>query len=202
MFKASCDKHQQEVTYCAVGSHWQNGLAECFIGIVTQTARTLLLHAMAQWPTVVNKEFWPFAICHACTFHNELVHPDLNKSPHHLFTGSPALWKLDDFHVFGCPVFIQDKRLQDGDSLPKWKACSWLGVYIGHSLQHAGNVPVVYNPLTTHISPQFHVIYDDQISTNNGDPATLTESLFQSLHDKSEWMYTNYLDQPSNIYTF
>jgi len=49
--------------------------------------------------------------------------------------------------VFGSPAFVLDKRLQDGDSLPKLKACSWQDVYIGPSLVHARNVPVIYNPV-------------------------------------------------------
>jgi hypothetical protein len=53
---------------------------------------------------------------------------------------------MEDFRVFGSPVFVLDKKLQDGDSLAKWKACSWLVVYIGHSLVHSGNFPVIYNP--------------------------------------------------------
>jgi hypothetical protein len=57
------------------------------------------------------------------------------------------------FCVFGSPVYVLDKKLQDGDSPPKWKARSWIGVYDGHSLAHSGNVPVVYNHYTTHISP-------------------------------------------------
>jgi len=40
-------------------------------------------------------------------------------------------------------MFILDKRLQDVDSLPKWKGRNWTGVYVGHSLEHAGNVPIV-----------------------------------------------------------
>jgi hypothetical protein len=47
------------------------------------------------------------------------------------------------FRVFSCPMFILDKRLQDVDSLPKWKGRNWTGVYVGHSLEHAGNVPIV-----------------------------------------------------------
>jgi hypothetical protein len=69
LFKTSCDIKQQYLTFCTVGGHWQNRVAKRYIGIITQTARTLLLHAMANWPGIVDEEFWPFAIRHACTFH-------------------------------------------------------------------------------------------------------------------------------------
>jgi hypothetical protein len=105
-----------------VGGHWQNGIAECFIGTMTQP-------------------------------YNASICLDAGHSPHHMFIGSIAPWPLEGFRVFGLPVYALDKRLQDGDSLPKWRARSWLGVYMGQSLGHAGNVPIINNPITMHISP-------------------------------------------------
>jgi hypothetical protein len=164
-------------------------MAEQHIGVITQTARTLLLHACSQWPSVLNQEFWLFAICHACTFHDSSLQHDTKLSPNQMFTGEPAPWRISDFRVFRCPVFVLDKHLQDGDSLPKWKARSWTGVYVGHSLQHAGNVPLVYNPSMTHVSPQYHVVFDNQFTTVSGSPANSTEDFYEKLYQDSAWLY-------------
>jgi len=107
-----------------------------------------------------------------------------------MITGDPAPWRLSDFHVFGCPVFVLDKRLQDGDSLPKWKARCRSGVYVGHSLQHAGNVPLVYNPATTHVSPQYHVTFDDRFTTVRGTTVTLPDSVIAGLYDSLDWLFS------------
>jgi hypothetical protein len=39
-------------------------------------------------------------------------------------------------------LFFLGKLLQDDDNLPKWKSCSWLGDYAGHSRIHAGNIHI------------------------------------------------------------
>jgi hypothetical protein len=157
---------------------------------------------MEHWPDIVTKEFWPFAVRHACTFHNASIWQDLGKSPHHLFTGNIAPWKLEDFHVFGSPAFILDKRLQDGDSLPKWKAQSWLGIYVGLFLLHSSNVPVIYNPLTMHISPQFHVVHDDQFTTISTDSSKLTDTLYSSLLQKPTWQHSDNYATIDDLYYF
>ena len=69
------------------------------------------------------------------------------------------------FHPFGCPVYILDNNLQSGKSLPKWKPRARVGIYLGQSREHASNVSYVLNPMTDHISPQYHVIYDDDFAT-------------------------------------
>ena len=52
----------QKITFCGVGAHNQNGVAERYIRTVFEKARTLLLHAHARWPKV-SFDLWPFAVC-------------------------------------------------------------------------------------------------------------------------------------------
>jgi len=100
LFRDSCMKNQQNLTFCAVGAHWQNGTAEQFIGTVTQRARTILLHAMAKWPSVISEEMWPFALRHAVNFHNSSLRKDSSLSPYEAFTGQTSPWLIKDFRVF------------------------------------------------------------------------------------------------------
>jgi hypothetical protein len=106
-----------------------------------------------------------------------------------MFTGEDAPWKMKHFRVFGSPVFVLAKKLQDGDAIQKWKARIWMGVYEGHSLQHMGNIPVVYNLLTTHISPQFHVIFDDQLTTVPDSASSLPDNFYRRLFQTAKWTY-------------
>ena len=74
----------------------------------------------------------------------------------------------DDFrraHVFGCPVYVLEPKLQDGKKIPKWNPRSRLGMFVGFSTVHSSLVPLVLNVRTGKISPQYHVIFDDKFET-------------------------------------
>ena len=40
-----------------------------------------------------------------------------------------------------------------------------MGIYLGRSPAHAGNVALVLNPKTGLVSPQYHVVFDDDFTT-------------------------------------
>jgi hypothetical protein len=72
---------------------------------------------------------------------------------------------LSQYHPFGCPAYVLDARLQGGSKIPRWEPRSHVGVYLGHLPLHANNVALILNLSTGHVSPQYHVVYDDTFST-------------------------------------
>ena len=89
------------------------------------------------------------------------------RTPDMKFSGVAAqTLRLRDFHTFGCPVYVLDSRLQSSTmGVPKWEPRARLGIYLGRSPSHAANVALVLNPKTGLVSPQFHVVFDDDFST-------------------------------------
>jgi hypothetical protein len=173
-FRDEVDLSNQKITYCGVGAHHQNGIVERHIQTLTLGCRTNLLHAQRRWGKAIGTILWPFAWRDFerrwCALHlDEDGRSALNK-----FTGVDVKPDLKDFHPFGCPVFVLDERLQSSvGGIPKWEPRARVGVYLGQSPCHAGNVALVLNPRTLHVSPQFHVVFDDEFSTvkymNNGE---------------------------------
>ena len=167
-FKNDCANKLQNLSFCGVGAHHQNGISEAKIKQLTLAARTMLLHAQRYWPEYISTILWPFALMAAADRMNNL-HIDLKGlTPEMKFSQAiTSSVKLKNYHTFGCPVYILDSRLQNagGAGPPKWDPRSRLGMYLGHSPSHAGNVALVLNPKTGLISPQFHVVVDDDFST-------------------------------------
>jgi hypothetical protein len=56
------NQKDQEITFCAVGAHHQNGIIENKNKMLTLAARTLLLHGIRMWPQMIDTMFWPFAL--------------------------------------------------------------------------------------------------------------------------------------------
>eukprot|EP00804_Cyclotella_cryptica_P026596 CCRYP_014020-RA/>CCRYP_014020-RA protein AED:0.15 eAED:0.08 QI:0/0/0/0.75/0/0/4/0/791 len=68
-------------------------------------------------------------------------------------------------HVFGCPVYVLDPSRQDGKKIPKWDSRARQGIFVGFLDKHSSLVPLVFNPRTQRVSPQYHIIFDDAFLT-------------------------------------
>ena len=74
-------------------------------------------------------------------------------------------FNLKDNHAFSCPTCVLNTSLQDHNSLPHWDERIRVGVCAGKSKQPALNVALMLNIRKEDISPQFHVVFDDNFET-------------------------------------
>jgi hypothetical protein len=127
----------------------------------------LLLHAKRHWPDYITTMMWPFALKEASYQLNWLsLCSDGHSCKATFFSIDKDFINISTLHVFGSPCFVLDSRLQSGiGGAPKWEPRSRLGIYAGHSPAHAGLVAMVLNPWAGHVSPQYHVVFDDLFST-------------------------------------
>jgi len=165
-FREDCNRSNQVITFCSVGSHHQNGIAERKIKELTLGARTLLLHAKRMLPEYISTILWPFALKCAEDRLNHLVHRSDGRTPYETIAGiDSSSINVSNFHTFGSPCYVLDQRLQSGSSMiPKWEPRARMGINVGQSPSHASNIALVLNPRTGHVSPQFHVVFDDDFT--------------------------------------
>eukprot|EP00957_Ditylum_brightwellii_P073539 5587614-Ditylum_brightwellii.AAC.1 len=166
-FTTSCKGAQQTYSYSGVGRHHQNRIAKNMNKCLTHSARTVLLHTKRKWSAVINTILWLFAYRAVVERHNKL---DLNAnglSPLEQLLGHREEIMAGNFHTWDCPIFVLDSRSQDGTGIepPKRDPKARASIYLGHSPFHAGNVALVLDLQTGHVSPQCHVVFDDEFST-------------------------------------
>ena len=87
-------------------------------------------------------------------------------TPMEKFLGTKTDINLKNHHTWVCTFYVLDARLQVNIAgLPKLENCPRKSIYHGNSPFNAGSVSLVLNPETGHVSPQFHVVFDDELST-------------------------------------
>ena len=125
----------------------------------------MMVHAALHWPSdgADNIRLWAFAISHAAWLYNRLPNKYLGwKSPLEVFTKTESDHRdLIRTHVLGCPAYVLEAKLQDGQKLPKFNRRARLGQFLGFSDEHSTLVARVRNLSTNYVSPQFHVVFDD-----------------------------------------
>lgn len=170
-FRDNCTASNQTVSFCGVNAHHQNGIAERRIRDLRDSSRSMLLLAKHNWPSTITENLWPFALRHASLIRRSSAR-DSPISPLGLFSRVGDITpNLSTFHTFGCPTYVLDNALQQQASLPtQWTERSRVGIYLGHSPDHASSVSLVLNIDTGLTSPQFHVSHDDSFSTVSHNP--------------------------------
>ena len=170
-FQENIDEHNQQIKFCAVETHHQNGIAERRIRTLTESSRTYHAHAMHRWPPniaskCVSTILWPFAIKYAHDILNTFSFDRNGLTPLMKFAQTRVSKPyLHDLHTLGCPAFVLNSSLQSGNKIPRWEDRAMSGVYLGRSPQYAGNVSLILNLKIGHVSPQFHVVFDDDFTT-------------------------------------
>ena len=190
--------------FAGVGAHHHNAQAERAIRTIMSIARTMMMHAGIHWPDVADPTLWPMAVKHACFLFNHVPSHVTGLSPQDLF--SKTRWpqrKFLDLHVWGCPVYVLDKSLQDGKKIPRWKPRSNRSIYMGVSESHASTVPLVLNTSTGAITPQFHVVFDDWFATvpsDSGDIPDFNDNDWKKMFGESRFQYVlDDLDKDQDI---
>ena len=89
----------------------------------------------------------------------------------------PSELYLPRQHVWGCPIYVLDPRLQDGKKIPKRDPRVRRGQFLAFSGQHSGIIGLILNNRTDSVTPQYHCVYDDWFSTvPNGEFAPVFDT--------------------------
>ena len=154
-FVCSIEDNGQAIQFSGVGAHHQNGVTECTIKTISSWARTMLLHTTIHWPEQNHLTLWAYAFEHAIFLWNNLPGCTSGIAPLELFTGVSlaSFAYLQRSHVWGCPVYVLDPKLQDGKKLPKWQARAHWGQYLGVSPDHSSTIGRILNLQSGFISP-------------------------------------------------
>ena len=76
-------------------------------------------HSALHWPEVADVALWPLATLHAAYIVNRIPREDSGRSPLELFSHKTyPTPHLKDLHVWGCPVYVLDHTLSNGQKLP------------------------------------------------------------------------------------
>jgi len=189
-FTAACEEDGQKQSFSGVSAQHQNAEAERAIQTIVYMARYYMVHAALHWGVDGSDDLnlWPFAIDHACTVYNLLPHRSTGLTPMEFLTTVRSDHKdIRRLHVWGCPTFVLDAKLAEDKKIPKFKMRSRMGQYLGTSRSHSSQVALVRNLHTGYVSPQWHVLFDDDFETvySGGSSSPELETIVNGLFETS-----------------
>jgi hypothetical protein len=107
-------------------------------------------------------------------------------------------------HPLFCPVYVLDRRIQEDTSPPKWTKRTTQKVYVGHLHDYSKSVPMVWDPKTKLVSPQFHVMFDDNSDTVQApDPNIKQSDTMDRLFQTNRYLYNDpFGNEHTYIFTY
>ena len=185
-FRDSCEENGQKQSFSGVGAKHQNAEAERAIQTIMYMARSFMVHAAQNWGDDGSADLalWSFAVDHAAWLYNRIPQRRSGLTPLEMITGcKDDHAELMRSHVWGCPVYVLDPKLQDNHKIPKWNRRARMGQFLGFSREHSSTVALVRNLHTGHVSPQYHVVFDDRFETvfNDGKSSAELDKICEEL---------------------
>jgi len=182
-----------------VDAQHQNARAERAIQTIMYMARTFMVHASLHWTDRGSDDLslWSFAVKHSVWIYNCVPNARSGLTPLELVTKDILCC-----HVWGCPMYVLEAKLQNDQKLPKWNRRACLGQFVGFSDEHSSLVANVQHLTTGYISPQFHVIFDDLFERVNciGVDDRVVESTCNGLIQRNRELYAeDKLNEAGNI---
>jgi hypothetical protein len=101
----------QTISFCGVGVHHQNGIAEKRIGDLQRRATAMLLHAQRRCPDAINTHLWTYAVRAANDSKNYSPTNEYNTCPMSRFCNTISLPSIYNQHHFGCPTYVLKKGI-------------------------------------------------------------------------------------------
>ena len=128
-----------------------------------------MIHSVLHWNASHDLSLLPMAMDHATWIWNHLPGSD-GLSAEEKFSGQKVAShsSLCRVHIWGCPAYVLEPRLQDGKKIPKFHPHSRQGRFVGFSKDHSSSVALILNRQTRKITPQFHCVFDDFFQTVHG----------------------------------
>jgi len=75
-------------------------------------------------------------------------------------------------------------------------------MYIGTSNCRASSIPLIYNPMTSHVTPQYHVTHDESFTSVNAQGHPAYEKVMEQLYEKATWIFQSKYDDEDALYYF
>jgi hypothetical protein len=204
-YRLECSEKKQLQSFSGVGAQHQNSKAEQAIQTIMYMACTFLVHSSLHW-TVMGADdisLWPFAVKHVVWSYNRVPNYESGLIPLELLTKQKANHcNILRSHVWGCPAYVLEPKLQNGQKLPKWNHWSRLGQFLGFLDEHSSLVANVRHLGTGYVSPQYHVVFDDLFETmfSSGADDALVDFICENIHGTSCEVYaTDEYDANNNL---